>query len=134
MLHETGVHRIDAERAQGLTPAVDPAVAADGVEEFLGNLPSAERWAWDVRKLRGSGETLALSATDHPATWRITLEPKRFGWERSTPDRPAATATVSGEVVDLYLFLWGRLRVGDGSLRPAGDAGVIDRWVGNSAI
>ncbi|HUR74517.1 MAG TPA: maleylpyruvate isomerase family mycothiol-dependent enzyme, partial [Sporichthya sp.] len=43
MLHETTVHRIDAQLALGLEPEVAPRVATDGVEEFLTNLPAFAR-------------------------------------------------------------------------------------------
>jgi uncharacterized protein (TIGR03083 family) len=41
MLHETAIHRVDAELALGRTPEMDTAVAVDGIDEFLENLPSA---------------------------------------------------------------------------------------------
>ncbi|MGH8877789.1 MAG: maleylpyruvate isomerase N-terminal domain-containing protein, partial [Stackebrandtia sp.] len=77
-LHETAVHRADlwsafgGDRQDGETAggdaradevaggdagvgdwSVEDAVAADGVEEFLGNLPYTRIWAPQVEKLRG---------------------------------------------------------------------------------
>jgi len=34
MLHETGVHRWDAQWAAGATAPIDPAVASDGIDEY----------------------------------------------------------------------------------------------------
>src|SRR5690606_2792135 len=45
MVHELGVHRADAELALGIDVAFDPAVAADGVDELLDNLPQAASFA-----------------------------------------------------------------------------------------
>ncbi|SCK59943.1 TIGR03083 family protein [Streptomyces sp. SceaMP-e96] len=45
MLFETLVHRTDAERAVGRRPVIDPALATDGVDEFLANLPFATSFA-----------------------------------------------------------------------------------------
>ena len=41
MVHETTVHRADAELASGVQPRIDPATAADGIDELLDNLPTA---------------------------------------------------------------------------------------------
>jgi uncharacterized protein (TIGR03083 family) len=131
MVHETGVHRADAEFASGIRPAFDAPVAVDGVDEFLINLPSAARFAWDVRKLRGDGEVLGLvteEPDDEPAQWRITLEPERFTWERAPADGVAAT--VSGSAVDLYMFIWGR----PNEAAVTGDRALVDKWSTNSAI
>lgn len=64
MLFETLVHRVDAERAVGGESGIAPALAADGVDEFLVNLPYAGIFAPAVSKLNGSGETLAFQCTD----------------------------------------------------------------------
>ena len=78
MVHETGVHRVDAELALGIEPRVDPAVAAGGVVEFLENLPRSSA-------LRGDGEQLRLVATDRPDQWTITRQPAGFDWARGAP-------------------------------------------------
>lgn len=120
-LHETTVHAVDAAQALGLDETawdVDPAIAADGVDEVLqvffprltarGNRP-------DVRA------PVRLVATDLDVSWVIA--------PGSDPDGPpvqrhAATHdaddSVSGRAVDLYLGLW--RRVGLDRLRIDGDA------------
>jgi uncharacterized protein (TIGR03083 family) len=128
MVHETGVHRADAEFACGIAPAFDRAVAVDGVDEFLVNLPSAARWAWDVRKLRGDGEVLVLNANDEAVSWRITLEPSRFYWEHGSAD--GAAAVVEGSAEALYLWVWGR----PSQVAVTGDQSLVDKWVTSSAI
>ena len=53
-LHETVVHRVDAELALGVPVLIDEDVAADGVEEFLDVLPYV-RWNPGVAQARGAG-------------------------------------------------------------------------------
>ncbi len=77
-LHETLVHRIDAELAGGLPSTVAPEVAADGIDELLVNLPAAARFSPKVANLRGDGRRLALETVrrravvdDHPRGGRV---------------------------------------------------------------
>ena len=72
MLHETTVHRADAELAVGVVPDVDEAVAADGIEEFLANLPVARRPAEHLASLP-AGASLHLHATDADGEWLIRI-------------------------------------------------------------
>ncbi len=129
MLHETAVHRADAELALGIRPAIPPDVAYDGVDEFLDNLPHAEYFAPNVVKLRGEGETLALRSPD--ARWLITLEPDRFTWSHDAPG--AATASVDASAEDLVLFVYGRRKPGDG-VAVSGSDEVLGRWIANSTL
>jgi uncharacterized protein (TIGR03083 family) len=128
MVHETGIHRADAEFACGIEPAFDNAVAVDGIDEFLINLPKAARFAWDVRKLRGDGEVLALVAGDETTSWRITLEPTRFTWRHGGAD--GAAAVVTGDAVELYRFVWGRPH----RVTVTGDEALVVKWATNSKI
>lgn len=128
MVHELGVHRADAELALGIEVAMDPAVAADGVDELLDNLPHAQYFAPDVAKLRGTGQVLAFRATDSGDTWRITLDPDRFSWARGPVD--GADATVEAPARDLLLGLYGR----PACVCVAGDDDLFDLWSRNSAI
>ena len=91
MLHETAMHRADIELALGRAPEFDPAVAADGIDEFLTVLPAAAAFAPKVRTLTGDGERCTCGATDGDplasaedrAEWLITLEPHGFRWRRA---------------------------------------------------
>jgi uncharacterized protein (TIGR03083 family) len=130
MVHETGVHRVDAELALGIEPRVDPAVAADGVEEFLENLPRS-------RVLRGDGEQLRLVATDRPDRWTITRQPAGFEWARGAPggDRPGAgSVTMAAGTADLYLFLWGRRPFTDPRYAVTGNGDLLGHWRRHAVI
>jgi len=101
LLHETEVHRADAELALGHHPGVDPALAADGVDELLDNLPHAAYFAPAVAELRGDGEVLALAATDLGAAWRIELVPDGVRWQRA--GTAGAQASLALPAADLLL-------------------------------
>jgi uncharacterized protein (TIGR03083 family) len=124
MLHETAVHRVDAELALGRTRGVDAAVAVDGVDEFLDNLPHAAYFAPSVDELRGQGETLAFIATDTETAWAITLEPDRFTWTHDPA--PRANVTLRTSASDLLLVMYGRAAPAPASVH--GDQALLDRW------
>jgi uncharacterized protein (TIGR03083 family) len=153
MLHETAVHRVDAELSLAIDPRIDPAVALDGISEFLENLPRS-------RPLRGNGETLHLVATDQvsapdqPHRWAIVRHPTTFTWSHNqpppdppppstpatpttaatptTPPAPAVTARASSS--DLYLFLWGRVPATDPRLTVTGDPALLAHWQHHAVI
>lgn len=130
MLHETTVHRSDAELALGREPGIDSSVAVDGIDEFLDNLPRAVFFAPGVAELRGAGETLGLRCPEE--SWLITLGSEGFAWEHGSGE---ATVMVEGSAPDLYLFAWGRRKAtDDGRFSVSGDRDLLARWVTSSAI
>jgi uncharacterized protein (TIGR03083 family) len=132
MLHETTVHRADAELAAGIAdPEIDPVVAADGIDEFLFNLPSARRPYRHLASLP-TGESLHLHATDHDAgEWVIRFTDSGIAWERG---HMKATTAIRGPVASLLLFTYGRLPAGDGHLAVFGDPGVATAWQEKTAL
>ncbi|WP_369182284.1 maleylpyruvate isomerase family mycothiol-dependent enzyme [Streptomyces sp. Y1] len=133
MLFETLVHRVDAESALGLEPDIDPALAADGVDEFLANLPFATLFAPNTAELRGGDRTIRFTRTDGDGDWLVHLHPDSFGL---VPDGADATAdaTVRATAADLLLLLYGRLdRAADG-VELAGDEELLAHWFANSAF
>ncbi|MCR6483349.1 maleylpyruvate isomerase N-terminal domain-containing protein [Amycolatopsis sp. OK19-0408] len=94
-VHETAVHLADS----GSAHVLDPAVAADGVDEVLGALlPRVTRWH-AVPELPGP---VTLRATDTGDVWTVHPgEPPVLG--------PAAgSASVEAPARDLLLRLWKR--------------------------
>lgn len=94
-VHETAVHLADS----GSDHVLDPAVAADGVDEVLGTLlPRVTRWH-AVPRLPGP---VSLRATDTGDVWTVHPgEPPALG--------PAAeSASVEAPARDLLLRLWKR--------------------------
>jgi uncharacterized protein (TIGR03083 family) len=137
MLHETLVHRVDAERAVGREPEVDPVLAADGVDEFLVNLPHAGLFAPGVTELRGDGETLVFHCTDSGEEWRVRLDPDGFRLLPSADGDTASepyTVAVHGPAADLLLLLYGRRSYQESAFEVSGEATVLDRWVAHTAF
>ena len=124
-LHETTVHRMDAELASGLpiTP-VRAAVGADGIDELLtsfivrrsGRLRSEEPW------------TMAVLPFDVDNAWtvRVTAEPTVTVREALPAD-----VTLSGTANDLYAFLWNRSTEG---VTASGDAARVLDWQGKVQV
>jgi uncharacterized protein (TIGR03083 family) len=99
-VHETAVHLADAHAAAGTSVTLDPAVAADGVDEVF------TVWLPRVTRRQASpplAAPIALRATDTGDTWTLHPgEPPALG--------PAVdpAATVEATAQDLLLHLWKR--------------------------
>ncbi|MEV6550548.1 maleylpyruvate isomerase family mycothiol-dependent enzyme [Streptomyces sp. NPDC051597] len=145
MLFETLVHRFDAERALGLPSAIDPALARDGVDEFLVNLPFAAFFAPGVAELRSAGpvQHIRFASTDTDDEWLVRLRPDGFGLVDGQ-DGPGqggpghgemtADATVRAGAADLLLLVYGRLDRSAGAVRTSGDEELLQRWSTHSAF
>ncbi|MBZ4015009.1 maleylpyruvate isomerase family mycothiol-dependent enzyme [Streptomyces purpurogeneiscleroticus] len=122
--HETAIHRIDAEAALGAGfSAVDPAFAADGIDEMLMGFLASDR----ARARTAPEKELYIRTTDAPgaagtgnAAWRVRLSdaPPRIERETATGDEdgtagpaagPAPDCVLEGPAADLYAMLWNRL-------------------------
>lgn len=140
MLFETLVHRVDAERTLGLPSEIDPALARDGVDEFLVNLPFAAFFAPKVAELRSPGavQHLRFTSTDTDDDWVVRLRPDGFGVvdvpEAPGQDSAPADATVRARAADLLLLVYGRLDRSAGPVRTGGDEELLQRWFTNSAF
>ncbi|MFG2917254.1 maleylpyruvate isomerase family mycothiol-dependent enzyme [Kitasatospora sp. NPDC048298] len=134
MLFETLVHRADAELALGLKPEIDPGLAADGVDEFLTNLPYAATFAPRTAELRGDNRTVRFTRTDGDGDWLVRLRPDGFGLDAADPTDPTADATVSATAADLLLLLYGRIDRSAPGVAVAGDEELLDLWFTNSAF
>jgi uncharacterized protein (TIGR03083 family) len=123
MLFETVVHRCDAELTiDGATTPIDHAVAVDGIDEFLENLPCTARWNARIANLRADAPwTIAVRATDTGDTWRARIETNGWFWER---DVEGADVTVDATAHNLLLWLQGR----PARVSTAGDEAELERW------
>lgn len=131
MLHETTVHRADAELALGRDPVIPAEVAIDGIDELLDNLPHAVAFRPHVQELRGDGETIHLHATGAGGEWTIRLEPEGFSVEH---DHAKGTVAVRGAATDLLLLLYGRRAPSDDRFECFGDDALLNRWLEHSAL
>jgi uncharacterized protein (TIGR03083 family) len=118
--HEASVHRWDAQHAIGLDASIDPAFAADGIDEY-----------WTImlprmltREQRSTPSTrIAVQTTDTNHRWVID-------GSSGLPVLDDADAPVAGELLGpaetVLLHLWGRPAQGD---TLTGDQGVIAAWL-----
>ena len=131
ILHETTVHRADAELALGVAdPEIDSVVAADGIDEFLFNLPSARRPYKHLASL-ATGASMHLHATDYDGEWLVRFTESGIAWERG---HSRASVAVRGPVASLLLFTYGRLRPADPRLAVFGEADLLDAWQQTTAL
>ncbi|MET8179697.1 maleylpyruvate isomerase family mycothiol-dependent enzyme [Streptomyces sp. NPDC005336] len=125
--HETAIHRVDAESAAGMDfSPVDPAFAADGIDELLSGLHSLER----SRLRTDTPRTLRFRATDQDAVWTVWVSDGVPRTERN--DDGVADYELSGPVADLYLALWNRLP--HSALSGKGDLELAALWRERGAI
>ena len=133
--HEALIHRLDAEQAAGAVTPLDPALAADGVDEALdvmfGGTPAWGRFA-------GAGGYVRVDITDQEES--VWVETGRF--TGTDPDdgrvydehdiskvepRPCEPhVVVSGAAADLDAWLW--RRGDDSAISASGDPAVLDHF------
>lgn len=135
MLHETTVHRCDVAITRGLSPSVEPAVAADGISEFLENLPVARRPARHLASLP-AGKSMHLHATDVPdgsgdGEWLVSFTGDSVAWSRG---HAKASAAVRGPADALLLFTYGRVPPSDPRLEVFGDPAVLTAWQSQTCL
>ncbi|MFE6055890.1 maleylpyruvate isomerase family mycothiol-dependent enzyme [Kitasatospora sp. NPDC056446] len=123
--HETAVHRHDADEAAGLPgPAVDTALALDGIDELVRAFMSRSRSTLRSERPR----TLRIRATDGPGSWLVTItqEPPAVTTDESPEP---ADLTLTGPARVLYLLLWNRLTAEQApEVERAGDPDLLDLW------
>ncbi len=119
-LHETTIHRVDAEQAGPDVTAIDPAQAADGVEEVLFGF--AARPGKLVDEVPSE---LVLRTTDTGHVWTVLVGPD--GGEARLGRGDAPDGEISSSASDLYLLLWNRRDLRD-MTSVQGDVRVAEGW------
>ena len=136
MCHETLVHAADAQLAAGQEPDPAPALAADGIDEWLTVLMPPRAGQADPREQAlPAGAALHVRPAD-AGGWVIRREPAGVTVTRTAgPGEPAAGedggdgAVVAGPAARLLLLLLRRVPAGDPALTVSGDRAVLDRWL-----
>lgn len=126
--HETAVHRVDAESARGgELSTLDPAFAADGIDELLTGFHARSRSPVRAEHPR----TLRVRPTDADAAWTVRLSADTAPRTERSADGPA-DCELTGPAQDLYLVLWNRLPLHAATL--TGDAALAALWRETSPI
>ncbi|MFF7361222.1 maleylpyruvate isomerase family mycothiol-dependent enzyme [Streptomyces sp. NPDC008125] len=128
-LHETTIHRVDAESALGAPYSrVGTACALDGIDELLTGFHARAK----SRVRTEAPRVLRVHAVDADAAWtvRLSAEPPRA--VRDDGRESGADCVVSGSAESLYLALWNRLPLSSAALE--GDEALARLWTEKSAI
>lgn len=136
MLHETLMHRVDAELALGIEPDVSAEAAVDGIDELLTVLPGAQFGRPDAEKPHGQGETLHIHTSGGVrGEWTVTLTPEGYTWERGHAKGDAA---LRGDGFAVLEALYRRVPLDRGiaerGIEVLGDRAVLDGWLARSAF
>jgi uncharacterized protein (TIGR03083 family) len=136
MLHDTLVHRLDAEFAVGRAGPVAADLAADGVSDLLAvqaTLSHVDSGVDVFTGLRGNGESLHFHATDdglgEAGEWLVHRNPDGVAWVLG---HGKADVAVRGRSVDLLLLLNRRAEPGACPVEIFGDEKLLDDWLANS--
>jgi uncharacterized protein (TIGR03083 family) len=121
MLHETVVHRWDAEDAAGISSHIDAEVAADGINEVL---DVGIRYRGDGSSIEYPEGSVLLERTDGTDRWRVLAMDGTLIVARNGDAGTSADATAQGNAEDLLLYLWGRSR----QVTISGDTDVAEAW------
>jgi len=115
MAQEAAVHRWDA-----VGGPIDPALAADGVDELLSlfapRLPP--------ERLAGASGSIHLHATDVEGEWLVHFAPDGIRFEHGHAKGDVA---LRGSAPDLLLWSWNRAPVDD-RFEVFGDRALLETW------
>jgi len=126
--HEAAVHLADAQLAAGRDLDLDPGLAADGVDEWLGLIAAGT--AGPARELRGDGQSLHFHATDPGLSgtgeWLVTRTPAGITVQRG---HGKADVAVRGPAADLLLVLTRRLPPSAPGVEIFGEQALLAQWL-----
>jgi len=101
MAHETAIHAWDAQWAVGMRPQIDPALASDGIDEFVYVMTPHFREGQPI-----VGGSVHIHCTDVEGEWLLT---PGDGLELiATREHAKGSVALRGSAEDLLLVLWRR--------------------------
>jgi uncharacterized protein (TIGR03083 family) len=117
--HETAIHRVDAESADGEITPFAADFAADGIDELLICFVGRPGRGMRLENER----VLHLCAPDAGRQWWVHVGPTGTTVSEESCE---SHCSVTGTASDLYMLLWNR-RTAD-SLQVQGDASLLTQW------
>lgn len=124
-LHETTIHAVDLDLADGRRASIEPAIGADGVDEVLRVF---------LHRMHGRGFPAELTApvtvvaTDTGRAWTVRPGDPGDAPAVTDEDEPAGDR-VEGPAAALYALLWKRLPAADASLALRGDTARLQAFL-----
>ena len=123
MVHETAVHRWDAEGAAGTTSPIDPPLASDGIDEYfelaVPRLGAREGIEIPTRSLH-------VHCTDVDGEWLAWSDGDGYHLIRA---HQKGDAVVRGPAEVILLLLWGRKPNRSDELEHFGDEDALGAWL-----
>ena len=121
---ESTIHCWDAQHAVGESTTIDPALAVDGIDEYLTVIAP---YLVGRRDGIDTGGSIHLHATDADGEWTVHTDD---GVLRVDHGHAKGDVAVRGPSAYLLLLVWQRASVSDDdALQLFGDADVLDRWL-----
>lgn len=121
MLHETVVHRWDAQEAAGTPGTIDADIALDGINELI---DVGLRFRGDGSSVEYPNADVLLERTDGTDRWRLRAVDGTLLVAHNGDAGGSADAIVHGHAGDLLLYAWGRR----GHVSISGDRDAADAW------
>ena len=119
---ETAIHLYDVEAAAGLREAIDPDLAADGVDELLTEiLPGYLR----RKPLPGLQGTFHIHCTDTDGEWVMDFSAPELEVGR---EHTKADTAVRGPASGLFLWGWNRVGLDEAGLEVFGRRDVAEAF------
>lgn len=119
MAHESSVHRVDAQRAHGITQPIDAELAQDGMNELLDVLAPI---VYRRDNVNGPEGTIVLESSDN-GTWYVELSPRSISRVDVTS---VADVTARGTTSALLLAAYGRVPWSTPDVE--GDRELLSAW------
>lgn len=120
LAHESAIHRVDVEWTRGLAHAIDPELAADGLDERIDLLL---RRAVAPAAAHPLGGSICLVCSDTPNAWVVDATRTSV---KIRSGRGPANAAVVGTASDIFCFSWNRPTIR--TLQVTGDHSIVDSW------
>jgi uncharacterized protein (TIGR03083 family) len=131
MAHETAVHRADAEITAGREPSIEPDIAADGIDEWLGHMSGLPGSDPDPRaSALPDGAVLHVHATDEgldgAGEWLVRREGSTVAVQ---PGHGKGDVALRGPADRLLLVLVRRVPQDDAQVQVLGDPALLTAWL-----
>lgn len=121
---ETAIHLYDLQEAAGLPEAMDPELAADGVDELLTEFLPGYLSRQAVPGLEG---TFHVHCTDADGEWVVDFSAPSLDVRR---EHAKADTAVRGPASDLFLWVWNRVPLDCPGLEVFGRRDVAEALAG----
>jgi uncharacterized protein (TIGR03083 family) len=129
MAHETAMHRADAQIAVGRQPELEPDIAADAIDEWLGFVSASAAEDQSAEALP-EGRVLHVHATDEGLDGAGEWLVRREGSEVTVqPGHGKGDVALRGPASRLLLVLLRRVPPDDPQVQVLGDPALLTGWL-----